>query len=385
MKKLDIFKWSGLGLLAVVLAGTGTLIYRANNTSSCRIVLADEAKEHRTLLHNASGDHQCDCFMPMISTFTVSNITESSATFTWDCSTPSSYQVNYGTSSNKGTKFPTENPTVPYTNHSVTVTGLKPQTTYNAGPSSICLSNCGVTVKGMRKEWLKQDKSKNNWTFKTLPAVGILNENSKSSSARAAVSEAEVAKITAKDVTITWKTNVPATSLVEYGLTTAYGMKSGVNTEMVKNHDIQLFDLREGTTYHCRVVSYTDLAKTTASTTANSSDLTFKTPSSETRIVNQEHIFHEPSPCSDWTMFNYFCYQKVAKVTIDVMTLSGQVVASLESPSSSLAEGWNKVRWNVKDNAGRPLKNGLYIYRMKFQTADHNEVEVRSSNLRVVR
>lgn len=383
MKKSNIFGWSGIGLLAVVLVGADMFAF-STNTSSSRIVLADEAKEHRILLHNAAGEHACDCFSPLISSFTIKDITESSATFTWDCSSPSSYQVNYGTTSGKGTKFPAATPTVSYTNHSVTVTGLKPKTTYHAGPSSICLTNCTRnSVSGLRKEWLQSDKGKSDWTFTTLSGTGILEENN--TAERAAISDAAATKITAKDVTITWKTNVPAASLVEYGLTSAYGQKSGVNSEMVKDHDIQLFNLREGTTYHCRVVSYTDLAKTTAATTAYSSDFTFTTPSFEARIVNKEQIFHEPSPCSDWTMFNYFCYQPVKKVTIDILTLSGKTVANLESPSSSLAEGWNKVRWDVRDNAGRPLKNGLYLYKMKFQTADRNEVEVRSSNLRVVR
>jgi hypothetical protein len=385
MKKSSIFKWSGLVLLALILSGTGIVIYRSN-TSPSRIVLADEAKEHRILLHNAAGEHACDCFSPLIATFSVSKITATSATFTWDCSSPSSFQVNYGKTSAKGTKFPSATPTVAYTDHSVTVTGLEPKTTYHAGPSSICISNCTRnSVSGMRKEWLLSNKSKNDWTFTTLGGTGILDEKGESGAERVAVSDAVAARVTAKDVKITWKTNIPATSLVEYGLTNEYGMKSGVNSEMVKDHDIQLFDLQAGKTYHCRVVSYADLAKTSAKTTAYSSDFTFTTPVSEARIVNKKQIFHEPSPCSDWTMFNYFCYQPVKKVTIDVMTLSGKVVANLESPSSSLAEQWNKVRWNVRDNAGKPLKNGLYVYRMKFQTANNMVEEVKCSNLRVAR
>jgi hypothetical protein len=381
MKKSHIAKWGGLGITGIV-AVVALVVFRTH--SSSRIVLNDDLMEHRQLLHSADGDHACDCFSPLISYFEVTDVTDNSATFEWDCSSPSSFQVNFGKSSTKGTLFPAETPTVSYTEHSVTVTGLQPNTTYHAGPSSICLSNCTRNSKSnMRKEWLLANKGKNDWTFTTkASSTAVRTENNNE---LVAVSDVTVARVTAKDVKITWKTNVPATSLVEYGMTSEYGMKSGLNTMKVRNHDIQLFDLQDGTTYHFRVVSYADPSNVVAKTTAHSSDFTFTTPDFEERVVNREHIFYEPNPCSNWTIFSYFCYQPMKKVNIDVLTLSGKLVASLESPSSSLAEGWNKVRWDIKDNKGRPLKNGLYLYRMKFQTTNNNEVEVRSSNLRVVR
>ena len=84
-------------------------------------------------------------------------------------------------------------------------------------------------------------------------------------------------------------------------------------------------------------------------------------------------------------MFSYYCYQPVKQVTIDVLTLSGKLVARMESPSSSRGEGWNKVRWDVTDNHGKPLINGLYLYKMRFQTADNNVEEVKGSNLMIRR
>lgn len=377
MKKSNVFKLSGYGLLMVMLAGVSVFVFRAN---SSRIVLSDEAKEHRIMLHNAEGEHACDCFMPLISYFNITNITSSGATFTWDCSSPSTYQVNYGPTSAKGTFYPAAAGTTPYTLHAITLTGLKPNTTYHAGPSSICQSSCSNNdYAGLKKQWLLTDKNKSDWTFKTLPGTAVLSENR--ISAPAVLSEVKVAKITAKDVTIAWKTNIPATSLVEYGLTNAYGMKSGMNAEMVRDHEIQLFDLQFGTTYHFRTVSYTDDPKATA---CRSTDNIFITPAFEERIVNKEQFFLEPNPCSKYTMISYYCYQPVKRVTIDILTLSGKLVASMESPASSRNEGWNKVRWDVTDNQGKLLKNGLYMYRMKFQTAN-NEMEVRGSNLMVRR
>lgn len=377
MKKSSILKWIGFGLLAVVLAGAGAFVFRANNSSS-RIVLADEIKEHRQLLHNGTGDHGCDCFSPLVTGFTVSNVTSTSVTCTWVCSSPSTYQVNYGTTNAHGTLFPAATPTLGQTSSSVTVTGLKASTAYHFGFISICLSNCTRNSSaGLKRTY--QVGGQSDWTATTMAATGVLEENEPSASC--AISGVAVAKVTAKDVTITWNTNTPATSLVEYGLTSEYGMKSGVNTIMEKNHSLQLFDLRTGATYHYRAVSYGNLGKT-----AYSSDLTFKTPAFEERVVDKGNIFNEPNPCSKWTMFSYFLYQPAKKVTIDILTLSGRLVASLESPSSSMDEGWNKVRWdNMVDNNGKALINGVYVYRMKIQTLTNFEQEVERASLRVVR
>lgn len=379
MKKSNVFKVSGYGLLVVALAGVSVFVFHGN---SSRVVLSDNLKEQRRILHNGIGEHNCHCFMPLISYFTVSNVTSTSATFTWDCSSPSTYQVNYGPTASKGTLYPVAAGTTPYKLHSITVTGLRPSTLYHAGPSSICQSACnrneGIGI-GLRKEWLMDDESKSDWTFKTLPGTAVLDENIAPMPIQ--LSEVKVAKITAKDVTISWKTNSPATSLVEYGLTNEYGMKSGMNAEKVRDHEIQLFDLRFGTTYHFRTVSYSDDPNAVPS---RSADNTFTTPAFEDRIVNKEQFFIEPNPCSQYTMISYFCYQPVKSVTIDILTLSGKLVASLESPASSRNEGWNKVRWDVTDNRGEPLTNGLYIYKMKFMTAN-NEAEVKGSNLMVRR
>jgi|GEM_PF-3180621 len=466
MKKSSMFKWSGLGLLAIA-AAAGVFVFHAN-TSSSRIVLGDWMQEHRILLHNGSGEHACDCFSPIIPSFNQSNLTSTSVTYSWTCSEASTYQVTYGTTSAKGTYFPSgigsSSPT--YKSSSVTLTGLKPGTTYHIAPSSMCFSGCTRNSQaGLKKEWLNTNRSSGDWTFTTktdvnpttvtisgsfltgagkgisgvtvalsggstatvttgttgayqflnlaasknytvtptlanytfVPAsktytaptadqtvqnfvgtakVGVLDEN-----AAFGVPEFKVPQITAKEVSITWKTYIPATSMIEYGLTTNYGMKSGLNTEMGLDHYIQLFELREGTTYHARAISYVNDPK---GTVLHSPDFTFTTPATEERIANKEQFFNEPNPCSNRTMFVYYLYQSVRSVDIDIFSLSGKRIASLACPPSTLGEGWNKVAWNLVDNGGKLLKNGLYVYKIKFKTAN-NELELKSSSLRVAR
>jgi hypothetical protein len=238
------------------------------------------------------------------------------------------------------------------------------------GTYTVTPSKTGMTFDPENKTITLNANQTQNYTAKVTTGVREVLH-------RAAISEVSAAQITAKDVTITWKTSIPATAMVEYGLTTDYGMNSGVNSEIKYDHTIQLFELQNGATYHARVVSYTDDNPSSAS---YSPDITFRTPTKEDRIAEKKFITNEPNPASSWTTFTYFLYQPARNVSIDVLTLSGKLVAHLESPSSALAEGWNKVRW---DNIN--LQNGIYVYRMRFKTVDNMEEKIQCSGLRIQR
>ena len=55
---------------------------------------------------------------------------------------------------------------------------------------------------------------------------------------------------------ITWTTNKPGTSEVEYGTTSSYGQSSTYGASLVTNHSITLTGLTPGTVYHYRVKSW---------------------------------------------------------------------------------------------------------------------------------
>src|SRR5262249_33143879 len=55
--------------------------------------------------------------------------------------------------------------------------------------------------------------------------------------------------------TITWTTDKPSDSLVEYGMTTSYGTLSALNLAQVTAHSVALTGLTAGTTYHYHVIS----------------------------------------------------------------------------------------------------------------------------------
>ncbi len=56
--------------------------------------------------------------------------------------------------------------------------------------------------------------------------------------------------ITASGATITWTTDEPASSQVEYGLTASYGSTTTSDTNMVTSHSVTLSGLSPSTTYH---------------------------------------------------------------------------------------------------------------------------------------
>ena len=80
--------------------------------------------------------------------------------------------------------------------------------------------------------------------------------------------------LTATTATITWTTDEPATSEVQYGTDTDYG-RSLSDATPVTSHTLTLTGLSPNTVYHWRVVS-----RDAAGNTATSDDHTFRTPAS---------------------------------------------------------------------------------------------------------
>ena len=69
------------------------------------------------------------------------------------------------------------------------------------------------------------------------------------------ISNIEVTKYSDIGATITWKTDEPATSQVEYGITNAYGSNTPPNENMTSSHSVTLAGLKSDTTYYFRVKS----------------------------------------------------------------------------------------------------------------------------------
>jgi hypothetical protein len=94
------------------------------------------------------------------------------------------------------------------------------------------------------------------------------------------ISNVATSNLTPTGVTITWTTNVPSTSQVQYGTTTAYGSTTTLDSALVTSHSQSLTGLTPSTTYHYVVVS-----KDASGNQAVASDQTFTTASPPPAIL----------------------------------------------------------------------------------------------------
>src|SRR5213594_2938347 len=86
------------------------------------------------------------------------------------------------------------------------------------------------------------------------------------------ISSVSAFNISSSQATITWATNQASDSQVEYGLTTAYGSSTPLNSSLLTAHAVTLTGLLATTTYHYRVKS-----RDAAGNLATSADFTLTT------------------------------------------------------------------------------------------------------------
>jgi hypothetical protein len=174
---------------------------------------------------------------PIISGVSAINISTSGVTLTWTTNIAATSQVEYGTTTAYGSLSTLDAAFV--NGHSQSLSGLPAGTTYHFRVRSADGSGI-LTVSG--------DNS-----FTTTANPGPV------------VSALTATNISTSGATITWTTNIAATSQVEYGTTTAYGSLSSLDSNLVTAHSQTLSGLQAGTTYHYRVRSADGLGTLTVS------------------------------------------------------------------------------------------------------------------------
>jgi uncharacterized lipoprotein YddW (UPF0748 family) len=187
-----------------------------------------------------SGDHTFTTSgPPLISSVRVSGIKAVSAVVSWATNTPAGSTVFYGTTGAYGSQAGSSEPV---TSHRVELTGLTPDTTYHFQVAS---ANAFGTA------------ASEEFTFHTSGSPKI--------------SAVLATGIGSSSATVQWQTDVPADSLVEYGLTQSYGSSSPLDEVDVTAHTVSLSGLQANTTYHYRVRSANEAG------TTYSDDYTFTT------------------------------------------------------------------------------------------------------------
>ena len=161
---------------------------------------------------------------PVISSVAATTISSSSATITWTTDQATSSLVNYGTTAAYGSASTIDNTRV--TSHSITLTGLASNTTYNY---QVVSSNSAGT-----------QAISANFTFSTGTPTGPA----------ATVSFVVAWGVTSTQATVTWSTDVPATTQLAFGTTTALGQLSPLQSTLATSHGVTLTGLAPGTTYY---------------------------------------------------------------------------------------------------------------------------------------
>ena len=153
------------------------------------------------------------------------------------------------------------------------------------------------------------------------------------------ISGTSAGSVTTTGAAISWQTNAPATSQVEYGATTTYGTMSALDNAMVSAHQESLTSLKAGTLYHYRVHS-----NDATSGSAVSNDATFTTLSAPDTTPPTVSV---TSPAAN-------------------ATLSG--VANLTATASDNV-GVTSVQFKVDGaNTGAVLANAPYSYLLDTTT-----------------
>jgi peroxiredoxin len=168
-----------------------------------------------------------DTTPPVIKSVSFSDMIGKSAAITWQTDEPATSQVVCG----PDVCTPTEPDEALATNHFATLSDLKPNTRYHL----ILISR----DKGGNEARLEIELTTPVQPYATPPMISGL----------------KVFNTTDSSATITWQTDRPATSQVEYGETDSYSLITPPDEELTTHHGITLTGLKPTNTYHFSVKS----------------------------------------------------------------------------------------------------------------------------------
>ncbi len=161
---------------------------------------------------------------------------DTTATIEWETDEPANGVVQFDTSNqNWGSYASSVTRTAMETDHIVTLSGLTSVYTYYFRVGSTDPSGNGPTVSAEVELNTGVSTDTTAPDITVAPSVGSITDNA---------------------ATVTWTTDEPGTSVVEYGTTTAYGFTRTITTPRTTSHSVQLTGLQADTTYHFRVSSY---------------------------------------------------------------------------------------------------------------------------------
>ncbi len=173
---------------------------------------------------------EADGTPPVITDVNVTGVTDTDATITWTTDEPATSQVIALNPDGVSTQTDPDQKLV--TDHSVILSGLKPDVNYHFTVISSA-SGKEATAKGD----LTTSRSASNDTTPPL------------------ITDVKVTDITDTGATITWTTDEPATTQIQYGETEDLGSETPLDEKLTTSHTVTLSDLETGKTYYVLAVS----------------------------------------------------------------------------------------------------------------------------------
>ncbi len=222
----------------------------------------------------------------------------------------------------------------------------------NITQTALTASNGTYTIAGISSGTFSLSVTKNGYTTysftDTITQGQTIIINATLSPIPPVISNISISNITTDSATITWTTDQPSSTFIEYGTTTSYG-SSMIDSTLTTSHGITLPNLTSATTYHFKVTLTNSYGFS-----SSSGDNTFTTaslPSSITLTItspsNGETI-NKPNVMVKGTITNTTGNETGVTVNGIIASVSGSAFIANNVP---LQEGSNTITVTAKDTA----------------------------------
>ncbi len=195
---------------------------------------------------------QADTNPPTISSVTIAPITINSATVSWTTDELANGQIEYGTTQDYGST------TIENTDYtlldSATLSNLLPNTEYHYHITS--RDEIGNTVSAPDETFMTEMLPSTGVTV-TAPTEILHTEGTGVPPAKVSllISGIETSFLGETSATVSWMTDVPSDSQVEYGNSINLGFETSVNSTLNTNHSVTISNLTPDTNYIFRIKS----------------------------------------------------------------------------------------------------------------------------------
>lgn len=265
---------------------------------------------------------QADTNTPTISSVTVAPITTTSATLTWTTDQLATGYVEYGTTANYGENVSAGSDYTLVNN--ATLSNLLPNTTYHYRITAY--DQIGNTISTPDETLMTEALAGTGEVIVTAPSETVITPS-------LLISGVESSFVGENSVTITWMTDLPSDSQVEFGDSINLGSETVTNSTLTTNHSISISNLIPDTNYIFRVKS-----KPLGASVATVSNLhefstlitpIFVTTPANITSVSESHVMTMSADVA-WTTD----IATTGHIEYGITTEYGQVVASTTEQSS---------------------------------------------------